>query len=245
MIPSSDVFDQSSMTKLLEHDPVVADYRALFSLFDWSLVEHWQEQRSSRGRPAQPESAYLKAFLVRINAGLIYTSQLRDYLVKHPLLVIELGFHLVLDPTAPYGFDVERTLPCRYWLSQKLRQFDQGLLQDLLHATVAALQEEIPGLGETVAFDVKHIYAWVKQNNERVYVKERYDKEQRLTGDPDCRLGVKKSSNQEPAAASSTTTEPACSPASGKKKKSAPAAASPCEPAKEEPKKEKKELIWG
>jgi hypothetical protein len=233
------------MTKLLEHDPVVADYRALFSLFDWSLVEHWQEQRSSRGRPAQPESAYLKAFLVRINAGLIYTSQLRDYLVKHPLLVIELGFHLVLDPTAPYGFDVERTLPCRYWLSQKLRQFDQGLLQDLLHATVAALQEEIPGLGETVAFDVKHIYAWVKQNNERVYVKERYDKEQRLTGDPDCRLGVKKSSNQEPAAASSTTTEPACSPASGKKKKSAPAAASPCEPAKEEPKKEKKELIWG
>lgn len=197
MIPSSSVFDQSTMTQLLIHDPVVADYRALFSLFDWSLVEHWQDRRSSRGRPPHPESAYLKAFLVRINEGLIYTCQLRDFLVKHPLLVIELGFHLELDPTAAYGFDVQETLPCRFWLGQKLRHLDPTLLQDLLHATVAALQAEIPGLGETVAFDVKHIYAWVKENNERVYVKDRYDKAQRLAGDPDCKLGVKRSSNQE------------------------------------------------
>jgi hypothetical protein len=69
MIPSSQVFDQSTMTQLLAHDPVVGDYRALFSLFDWSLVQQWQEQRSVRGRPAHPESAYLKAFLVRINEG--------------------------------------------------------------------------------------------------------------------------------------------------------------------------------
>jgi len=41
------------------------------------------------------------------------------------------------------------------------------LLQDLLAATVAALKEEIPALGEVVAFDVKHIYAWVKENNWR------------------------------------------------------------------------------
>ncbi len=197
MIPSSHFFDQSTMTQLLEHDPVVGGYRALFCLFDWSLVQQWQERRSSRGRPAHPESAYLKAFLVRINEGLSYTSQLRDFLVKHPLLVIELGFRLELDPTAPYGFDVQRTLPCRYWLSEKLRRFDRALLQDLLAATVTALQAEIPGLGETVAFDVKHLYAWVKENNERVYVKDRYDKTQRLAGDPDCRLGVKRSTNQE------------------------------------------------
>jgi len=142
--------------------------------------------------PLHPESAYLKAFLVRINEGLIYTSQLRDFLVKHPFLVIELGFHLELDPSAPYGFDVERTLPCRYWLGEKLRYLDRALLQDLLAATVAALQEEIPGLGEAVAFDVKHIYGWVKENNERVYVTERYDKTRRPVGDPDCKLGVKR-----------------------------------------------------
>lgn len=197
MIPSSVVFDQSTMTHLLQHDPVVADYRALFCLLDWSLVEQWQEQHSSRGRPGHPQSAYLKAFLVRINQGLLSTCQLRDFLLKHPLLVIELGFHLVLDPTAPYGFDVERTLPSRFWLGQKLRSLDRALLQDLLAGTVTALQEEIPGLGETVAFDVKHIYAWVKENNQRAYVSDRYDKTQRLAGDPDCRLGVKRSTNQE------------------------------------------------
>ena len=197
MIPVSDLFDQSTMTHLLTHDPVVDSYRTLFALFDWSIVAHWQAQRSSRGRPPHPESAYLKAFLVRITEGLTYTAQLRAFLLKHPLLVIELGFHLELDPTAAYGFDIEHTLPCRYWLGEKLRQLDRVLLQDMLHATVAALQEEIPGLGETVAFDVKHIYAWVKENNPRVYVKDRFDKAKQPLGDPDCKLGVKRSTNQE------------------------------------------------
>ena len=41
-------------------------------------------------------------------------------------------------------------------LRQKLRTLDQDLLQALLGATVAALHETIPGLGQTVAFDVKH-----------------------------------------------------------------------------------------
>jgi len=185
------------MAALLEHDPVVVDYRAFFALLDWSLVDQWQAQRSARGRPAHPESAYLKAFLVRLREGLIYTSQLRRFLLKHPLLVIELGFHLQLDPNAPYGFDCQKTLPSDVRLRQKLRTLDQNLLQDLLAASVAALQEEIPGLGETVAFDVKHIFAWVRENNPNVYVKGRFDVTHIPKGDPDCRLGVKKSSNQE------------------------------------------------
>lgn len=197
MIPSSCVFDQSTLTALLEHDPVVAEYRVFFASLDWSVLEAWQARRSSRGRPAHPESAYLKAFLVRIKEGLLYTKQVRDFLLAHPLLVIELGFHLVLDVRQPYGFDVEATLPTRFWLGEKLRRLDQHLLQELLAGTVRALADEIPGLGETVAFDVKHLYAWVKENNERVYVSERYDKTKRLSGDPDCRLGVKRSTNQE------------------------------------------------
>lgn len=172
------------------------DYRAFFALFEWSRVEQWQAQRSERGRPPHPESAYLKAFLLRIREGFPYTTQLRRFLVRHPLLVIELGFRLHLDPTQPYGFDVEQTVPCDYWLRAHLHRFDPALLQALLHATVRALKEEIPGLGETVAFDVKHIYAWVRENNPRVYTEGRYDVTHRCKGDPDCRLGVKKSSNQ-------------------------------------------------
>ena len=104
--------------------------------------------------------------------------------------VIEIGCHLVLDLHATYGFDVEQTLPCRYWFTQKLHDLDPALLLALFHTTVAALQEELPRLGETVAFDVKYIYAWVKEHNLRVYVTDRYDKEQILKSDLDCKLGV-------------------------------------------------------
>src|SRR4051794_37384091 len=132
MIPSSALIDQSVMQRLLEHDPVVVDYRAFFSLLDWSLVDQWQAERSSRGRPPHPESAYLKAFLIRLREGMLYTSQLRRFLLNHPLLVIELGFQLELAPNAAYGFDVQHTVPSEQWLRQKLRTLDQDLLQDLL-----------------------------------------------------------------------------------------------------------------
>lgn len=198
MIPASHRFDQSTMISLLDVDPLVQEYRAFFSLLDWSVVDRWQAQRSACfGSHGHPLSAYLKAFLVRIKQGLRYAKQLRDFLVTHPLLIIELGFHLQLDPSADYGFDVQGTLPCRYWFGEKLRQLDHTLLSDLLAATVTALQEEIPGLGEVVAFDVKHIYAWVKENNPRTCVKDRYDKTKQPPGDPDCKLGVKRSTNQE------------------------------------------------
>ena len=159
MIPASVRFDQSTIAAMLDVDPLIQDYRAFFSLFDWSVVDRWQAGRSACcGSHGHPITAYLKAFLLRIKAGLIYAKQLRDFLLNHPLLVIELGFHLQLDPSADYGFDVEATLPTRYWLGEKLRQLDRGLLSDLLAATVTALKEAIAGLGEVVAFDVKHIY---------------------------------------------------------------------------------------
>src|SRR5436309_14055 len=49
MIPASTLFDQSTISALLEHDPLVQDYRAFFALFDWSVVDDWQAQRSGRG----------------------------------------------------------------------------------------------------------------------------------------------------------------------------------------------------
>lgn len=205
MIPTSHRFDQSTMLNLLEADPVVQEYRTFFALLDWSVVEQWQTQQSAYcGTHGHPIIAYLKAFLIRIREGFIYTSQLRRFLVKHPLLVIDLGFDLVLDASLDYGFDAERSLPCPFWFRQKLRTLAPALLQALLHATVRSLKAEIPGLGEVVAFDVKHIYAWVKENNERVSVKDRYDKTRIPVGDPDCKLGVKRSTNQEQADGSTT-----------------------------------------
>jgi len=91
--------------------------------------------------------------------------------------------------------------PCEVerWLREKQRTLDHHHLQDLFHATVHALQEEIPGLGEVVAIDVKHQYAWVRENNFRESIKDRFCKERQPRGDPDCRVGVKSSTNQEQA----------------------------------------------
>jgi hypothetical protein len=208
LIPTSTLFDQSVIAAQIDHDPLIQDSRAFFALLDWLVVEQWEAERSSRGRPAHPESAYLKAFLIRIREGMISTTQLRHFLLHHPLLVIELGFRLVLDPSQPYGFDAEQTLPGEYWFREKLRGFDPSVLQALLHSTVRAFQDEIPGLGDTVAIDVTHIYAWVRENNERDYVTDRSDKTCQPKGDPNCRLGVTRSTNQEHADGSSKERTP-------------------------------------
>ena len=196
IIPVSRSFDQQTLAKLIEIDALVQRYRAVFALFDWTACEPSAAPRGP-GRPAHPKSAYLKAFLVKAYEHKASMPQFRTFLLDHPLLVLELGFRPVLDIEQPYGFVVQQTVPTVRWWNAQLRLLDRRLFADLLTQTVSALQQEIAGLGEVVAFDVTHIYAHVQENNLRAYVKERYNPELQPTGDPDCKLGVKRSTNQE------------------------------------------------
>lgn len=197
MIAAHPPVDESTLAYLRHIDPVCQRYRAFFALLDWSEVAERDERRPWPGARPHPQAAYLKALLVKVCEAKPFITQLRTFLVEHPLLVLELGFRLVRDATQPYGFDVEQTVPCDRWLREKQRSLPQLVLQSLLTDTVHQLQAVIPGLGETVAFDVKHIYAWVQANNPKAYVEHRYDPLRQPSGDPDCRLGVKKSRNQE------------------------------------------------
>ncbi len=197
MLPYSRLFDQRTLALLVDHDAIVQRYRALFALVDWQVLPDPAPDPSRPGKRPHPESAYIKALLIKINEGYEYCSRLRTFLVEHPLLVLELGFRPVLNCDLPYGFDIGRTVPSERWLREKQRRLDHCHLQDLFHATVHALQEEIPGLGEVVAIDVKHQYAWVRENNFRESIKDRFCKERQPRGDPDCRVGVKSSTNQE------------------------------------------------
>jgi hypothetical protein len=199
IIPESSTFDQRTMCQLIEHDPVVQRYRAFFALFDWSVVPEPVLDPSQPGKRAHPQSAYVKAFLLKCEEGFASCTQLRRFLLEHPLLVLALGWRPVLNRDLPYGFDVGKTVPTARWLRAKQHDVPQLVLQSLLAATVRDLREEIPGLGEVVAFDVTHIYAFVKENNRRAYVKKRYDKAVQPRGDRDCKVGVKKSTNQEQA----------------------------------------------
>ncbi|MGH3522851.1 MAG: hypothetical protein ACRDU4_08465 [Mycobacterium sp.] len=178
-------------------DPVVARYRAFFALLDWSQVPERAPGRPWPGPAPHPRAAYIKALLVKLCEHHAYITHLRRFLVEHPALVVELGFRPVADPTQPWGFDVNRTVPGARWLRYQQQHLAAPVLAALFAATVRALQAAIPALGTTVAVDVKHIYAWVQENNPKAYVTPRYAPTRQPRGDPDCRLGVKRRLNQD------------------------------------------------
>jgi hypothetical protein len=191
--PAVRPFDQSTLQQMRDADPVVQRYRARFALFDWRAID--APIKRGPGRPAHPQSAYLKAALVRISEHLHSSPRWRAYLLDHPLLVLELGFRPHIDLKEPYGLQVTKTVPSVRHLNTWLKTLDPLVLSRLFAQSVQALQQEIPGLGEVVAYDVKHLYANVRENNFRAYVPERFKKDQQPSNDPDGRLGVKKSTN--------------------------------------------------
>jgi hypothetical protein len=196
MIPVFCPPNQVRWSDLIANDEVVRRYRDFFAMFDWKQVPERLGSRPWPGPTPHPRSSSIKAFLVKICEGKTVITDLRRFLVEHPLLVLSLGFHPVPDPNAMYRFDVERTVPCVGWLCTQLRTLDETILGNLLRRTVHDLQGEIAELGQTVAFDVKHIYAWVQENNPKAFIAQRFDPQRQPKGDPDCRLGVKRRSNQ-------------------------------------------------
>jgi hypothetical protein len=190
IIPISQHFDQPTLSKFSDADSIVQRYRSLCALFDWSGID--APARRGPGKPAHPQSAYLKAALVRIHAHLGSTPRWRAYLLDHPLLVLELGFRPPLEVTEPSGFDLQQTLPSVRWLNEWLRTVDRRLLATLFEPSVHAVRAEIPGLGEGVAYDVKHSYASAQREHPRVSMKDRFCKDRQPKGDRDCKVGVKK-----------------------------------------------------
>ena len=88
-------------TALRDQDPVVQEYRALFAMIDWTLVPARDPARRWPGSPPHPTAAYLKTLLIKLHEEKPFITQVRAFLVAHPLLVVELGFRPVLDPTRP------------------------------------------------------------------------------------------------------------------------------------------------
>ena len=179
--------------------PIARRYLDLLGPLDW---EHFPERPANQPWPGPTPAArapYVAAYLVKLDEGLRSMGHLRRYLCEHPALVWILGFPLTPDPTAPHGFAVAHSLPSRRQLGRVLRELDNAAAQFLLDATVQLIAAALPpdvNFGDTVAGDTKHILAWVKENNPKQYVEERYDKTRQPTGDPDCKLGCKKRHNQ-------------------------------------------------
>ena len=59
-------------------------------------------------------------------------------------------------------------MPGARWLCHQQQALDPAVLRALLAGTVRALRAAIPGQGTTVAVDVKHPYAWVRENTPKL-----------------------------------------------------------------------------
>ncbi len=151
--------------------------------------------------PVVPYAAVAAAYLIKLEHGLVSVGHLRRYLVEHPELVWLCGFPLVPDASTPWGFDAEASLPTARHLTRLLRQMPNQALQFLLDSSVALIEQAVAHqgmvLGDTIALDTKHILAWVRENNPKEFVPDRFDKTRQPKGDPDCRLGCKKRHNRQ------------------------------------------------
>jgi len=193
----------AALPSFVRQSSLARRYIDLLGPLDWDHFPQRDPHRAWPGPQPQPRAPYVASYLVKINQHIRYMSKLREYLVEHPALVWILGFPLVPSSAYEWGFDVEASLSSSRQFSRVLRTLPNAALQFLLDGTVSLIGQELPqnalleivAFGDSVSGDTKHIIAWVKENNLKDYVKDRYDKTKQPKGDPDCRLGCKRKHN--------------------------------------------------
>lgn len=186
-------FSRGELPGFVKRSPVALRFYALLQSVDWERFPervaqaHWKAE-------ATPYRAFVAAYLVKLEEQLVSMAQLRRFLCEHPELVWLLGF------TTKRRFEADRVLPTARHFTRLLRKLPAECGQFLLDETVRCLQAELPaGFADAVSVDTKHILAWVKENNPKAYVQERFDKTKQPRGDSDCKLGCKRRRNQVPA----------------------------------------------
>jgi len=187
------------LPRFVRESPVALRYVRLLGPLDWGSFPE-RPLDSYRYCPPVPYAPFVAACLVKLEAELTHMTDLRDYLCDHPALVWVLGFPRIPSRRFPWGFDVDASLPTARHFTRMLRILPNAALQWLLDDTVRLLQVELRGIapdfGHIISLDTKHILAWVKENNPKAYVTDRFDKTKQPTGDPDCKLGCKRKRNQ-------------------------------------------------
>jgi hypothetical protein len=199
--PSQLARPEARLPRFVAECAVARKYLELLGPLDWDHFPERDPHRPWPGPKPAPRAPFVAAYLVKLDQGKRYMTHLRQYLVEHPALVWILGFELAPAPHFPWGFDVEASLPSSRQFNRILRTLPNPTLQFLLDGTLRLIGHELPddvNLGQVVAGDTKHIIAFVKENNPKVYIEDRYDKTRQPKADPDCRLGCKKKRNVSP-----------------------------------------------
>jgi hypothetical protein len=179
--------------------PVAMRYLELLGPLAWhtiperELLSHWRYLTI-------PLTTFVAAELIRLNENLPSMGRLHRFLLEHPSLIWLLGFPLHPSPNHPLGFNARASLPTSRHLTHLLRHLPNAALQDVLANSLQLILTELHSLGvaapDCISLDTKHILAWVKENNPKAYVPDRFNKERQPAGDPDCKLGCKRRHNQ-------------------------------------------------
>jgi hypothetical protein len=179
--------------------PAVRRYLELLGPLHWEQLPERNLQRNW-GQTTGPYAAFAAACLVKLQENRPSMGDLRTFLVDHPPLIWLLGFPLAPDRQQPYGFDAQASLPTERHFTRLLRTIPNPVLQFLLADSVRLILAELTARAlpapQCISLDTKHIIAWVKENNPKQYVENRYAKTQQPKGDPDCRLGCKRRHNR-------------------------------------------------
>jgi hypothetical protein len=179
----------------------------LLAPLDWG---HFPERNLQRnwGQVTIPYAALVAAELIRLNEALPSLKRLRRFLSEQPGFIWLLGFPVQPAAETVLGFNIQASLPTRQHLTQMLRQVPNATLQFLLADSVRLILAELQARQATpvecISLDTKHILAWVKENNPKAYVSDRFNKNKQPVGDPDCRLGCKRRHNRAGPSATST-----------------------------------------
>ena len=191
--------DEEALPLLVRQDATAMRYLRLLGALNWSEFPERDPHRAWPGPTPAPRAPYVAAYLVKLEEQKRYMSDLRRFLVEHPALVWVLGFPLVLSDDPLWGFDVEASVPSRKQFGRVLRNLRSEQVAFLLRETVHLLDQELPSellLGDEISLDTKHIIAWVRENNPKERIPDRFNKEQQPAGDKDCKLRFRPNGNQ-------------------------------------------------
>ena len=193
-----------SLPHFVQESAAAQAYLSLLGELDWAHFPERPEQNGTPGPTPQRRAPFVAAFLIRLDKNFAVMSKLREYLCEQPALVWLLGFPLVASNAFSWGFDVEATLPDVRQFNRVLRTLRPEQTAFLLKASVQLLvaeladlpdAEQLPRFGDEISLDTKQILAWVRENNPKEWITDRFDKEKQPKGDPDCKLGCKKKRN--------------------------------------------------
>lgn len=212
--PSGVAPDLAALPAWVAADPLVQKYAALLGPLPWTTFPERPTDRAWPGPRPHARAPFVAAFLIKLHEDIRFMADLRTFLIEHPALVVWLGFPRRPDPTSFHGFAVAASVPDRRQFSRVLRTLAPSMLDWVLSATIALHKDALAPdqqatFGDVVAGDTQAILAWVRENNPKECMTNRFDSTQQPRGDADCKVGIKRRRNITPEAAPPTpTTEP-------------------------------------